>query len=207
MFRFAFAFALSLGLLVSCTKDRFIITNPTPTPGVESIIYYWNFNQANQANQANVADISNPSVGIGSAEMKYLGIWDYAEGTLLNSIDGTTPGNSLRLRNPAGIFTMKISTLGYEKLKLSYAAMRTNSGAQENIFSYSLDGVNYFQMGIAPERVVVTTEFEVKTVDFSAVNALNNQSVVYIKIDFNLGHTNETGNNRFDNITFKATSL
>ncbi len=190
-----------LNLLYSCTKDRFVVTNPDPSPGVESIIYYWNFNQANGA------DISNPSVGIGSAEMKYSGIWDYAEGTLLNSIDGTTPGNSLRLRNPAGIFTMKISTLGFEKLKLSYAAMRTNSGAQENIFSYSLDGVNYFQMGIAPERVVVTTEFEVKTVDFSAVNALNNQSTVYIKIDFNLGHTNETGNNRFDNITFKATSL
>jgi hypothetical protein len=190
-----------LNLLYSCTKDRFVVTNPDPSPGVESIIYYWNFNQANGA------EISNPSVGIGSAEMKYSGVWDYAEGTLLNSIDGTTPGNSLRLRNPAGIFTMKISTLGYEKLKLSYAAMRTNSGAQENIFSYSLDGVNYFQMGIAPERVVVTTEFEVKTVDFSAVNALNNQSTVYIKIDFNLGHTNETGNNRFDNITFKATSL
>lgn len=192
---------LGIGFLVSCTKDRFVISNPNPNPGVQSIIYYWNFNQANGA------EISNPSVGIGSAEMKYSGVWDYAEGTLLNSIDGTTPGNSLRLRNPAGVFTVKISTLGYEKLKLSYAAMRTNSGAQENIFSYSLDGVNYFQIGIEPERVLVTTEFEIKTVDFSAVNALNNQSEVYIKIDFNLGHTNESGNNRFDNITFKATSL
>lgn len=195
------SFFLFLGIIVSCTKDRFIPATPNPTPGVESMIYFWNFNQSNGP------EISLPNFSIGFSEMQYTGVWDYTDGTMLNATEGTTPGNALRLRNPAGIFTIKISTLGYEKLKLSYAVMRTNSGAQENVFSYSLDGVNYYQNGIQPERVVVTTDFELKTVDFSSINALNNQNQVFIKIDFNLGHTNESGNNRFDNLIFRATSL
>lgn len=199
MFRI-FSFLLLFVFLFSCTKDRFIPIAPSPTPGQESVIYFWNFNQANGSN------MSPPSLGISEAALSYSGLWDYAEGTVLNSLDGTTPGNSLRLRNPAGSFVIKISTEGYEKLKFSYAAMRTNSGAQENIFSYSLDGLNYYQNGISPQSIIVNLEFEIKTIDFSAINALNNQNEVFIKIDFNLGNTNESGNNRIDNLTFRATS-
>lgn len=200
MFRIISLFIFS-AILLACTKDRFTPLSPNQTSGSEGVIYFWNFNESNGLN------ISNPSIGIASGEMKYDGVWDYADGTLVNSLDGTTPGNSLRLRNPAGDFVIKISTQGYEKLKLSYAAMRTNSGAQENIFSYSLDGVNYYENGIIPQSVSVNLDFEIKTVDFSSINALNNQSEVYIKIDFNLGHTNASGNNRLDNIIFRATSL
>lgn len=188
-------------MFLACTKDRFSPPSQNPTPEQESVIYFWNFNESNGSN------ISNPAISLGIGEMQYNGVWDYTDGTLLNSLNGTTPGNSLRLRNPAGAFVIKISTQGYAKLKLSYAVMRTNSGAQENIFSYSLDGINYYENGISPQSISVNLDFEIKTVDFSSINALNNQSEVYIKIDFNLGHTNESGNNRLDNITFRATSL
>lgn len=195
---------VNLTLLIfvfSCTKDRFPPLTPGGQPGVESVIYFWDFNDAN------TASISAPSVFSGSSEMTYSAVWDYSDGTLINALTGTSAGSSLRLRNPAGSFVIRISTLGFEKLKLSYAAMRTNNGAQENLISYSLDGINYFEAGVAPTVHVVGLEFERKEVDFSSINALNNKSQVFIKIDFNLGNTNATGNNRFDNITFRATNL
>jgi hypothetical protein len=196
--------SLNLALLIfltTCTKDRFPTPDPVGQTGVESVIYYWDFNDAN------TSTISAPSISIGSSEMTYSGVWDYTDGTLINALTGTTAGSCLRLRNPAGSFVIRISTLGYEKLKLSYAVMRTNNGAQENLISYSLDGINYFDAGVSPSAHGVGLEFERKEVDFSLVNALNNKSQVFIKIDFNLGNTNTTGNNRFDNITFRATNL
>ena len=188
-------------LLLSCTKDRFPPITPGGNPGQEIPIYIWDFNDQNSTS------ISAPSVYIGASEMTYDGVWDYSDGTLLNALPGTVAGSSLRLRNPAGSFVIQISTLGFEKLKLSYAAMRTNNGAQENLFSYSLDGVNYFESGIDPQKQIINLDFEIKQIDFSSINALNNKEKVYIKIDFNIGNNNSAGNNRFDNLVFRATNI
>jgi len=188
-------------VLLSCTKDRFPPLTPSGEPGTESTIYFWDFNTPNAPN------ISVPVVAVGAAQMTYSGEWDYSDGTTMNGMQGTTAGSSLRLRNPAGTYIIKLSTVGYEKLKLSYATMRTNNGAQETRISYSTDGVNYFQNGVAPASVTVGLEFELKEIDFSSVNALNNQAHVFIKFDFNLGNNNPTGNNRFDNLMFRATNL
>ena len=185
----------------SCMQDRFPIVDQNGEPGVESIIYFWDFNDAN------TTEISAPLIYSGPATTTYNGVWDYSDGTLLNATEGTVAGACLRLRNPAGSFVIKISTLGFEKLKMSYAVMRTTSGAQENLISYSLDGENYFDVGIDPNKYVVAPEFEIREINFSTVGALNNQAEVYIKIDFNLGQNNASGNNRFDNLTFKATNL
>lgn len=170
-------------------------------PGVESVIYFWDFNDGNLAN------ISAPIVSSGSAQMTYNGVFDYTDGTLLNSLESTLAGSSLRLRNPAGEFIIKISTVGFEKLKLSYAVMRTNNGAQEHHISYSIDGVNYFQNGVDPSNFTSTLDFELREADFSSVNALNNQNQVFIKFRFDLGHNNPTGNNRFDNFKILGTNL
>lgn len=186
---------------LSCTKDRFPPLNPGSTPGVESTIYFWDFNDAN------TQSISEPVISSGVSQMTYSGVFDYTDGSTINATQGTIAGSALRLRNPAGSYTIKISTLGFEKLKLSYAVMRTNSGAQENRISYSLDGVNYFQNGFDPASETVGLEFELKQFDFSTVPALNNQPEIFIKIDFHLGHDNPTGNNRFDNLMFRATAI
>lgn len=188
-------------LFWSCTKDRFPPLNSGGEPGEEISIYAWDFNDQNST------QISAPSIYIGASELTYDGAWDYSDGTLLNALPGTVAGSSLRLRNPAGSFVIQISTTGFEKLKLSYAAMRTNSGAQENLFSYSLDGVNYFESGIDPQKQIINLDFELKQVDFSSINALNNKEKVYIKIDFNVGSNNSSGNNRFDNLVFRATNI
>jgi hypothetical protein len=49
------------------------------------------------------------------------------------------------------------------------------------------------------------TTYEAKTLDFSSITAINNQATVYIKLTLN-GAASTTGNNRFDNIVFQATS-
>ena len=187
--------------IASCTKDRFPPLNGDGTTGVESTIYFWDFNDAN------TQSISSPVVSVGNAQMSYSGVFDYSDGTTLNGIQGTTAGTCLRLRNPAGSYTIKISTLGYEKIKLSYALMRTNNGAQENRISYSTDGINYFQNGISPAITTAGLTFELKEIDFTSVLALNNQNEIFIKIEFHLGNDNPTGNNRFDNVMFRATNL
>lgn len=187
--------------LVSCTKDRFQPVAPGGIPGQESTIHFWDFNSPNGVN------VSNPVITVGDAQITYSGEWDYADGTSLNGMQGTIPGSALRLRNPAGTCIAKISTLGFEKLKMSYAAMRTSNGAQENRISYSIDGVNFFHNGVTPSTATIGLEFDLKEFDFSSINALNNQPQVFIKIDFSLGHDNPTGNNRFDNLLFSATNL
>lgn len=200
MFNKIFFLAISVAL-VSCTKDRFPPINPGGTTGEESTIYFWDFNDGGMTN------MSVPVVSIGSYQMTYDGVYDYTDGTLLNAPTGAVAGSSLRLRNPAGAYIIRISTLGYEKLKMSYAVMRTNNGAQETRISYSLDGTNYFQAGVTPDQISVGLEFELVSVDFSTINALNNQAQVFIKFDFHFGNTNATGNNRFDNLVFRATNL
>ncbi len=196
-----FLLAILLSITLACTKDRFPPLEPGGEPGTESTIYFWDFNDGN------TQSISAPIVSVGDAQMTYSGVFDYSDGTTLNAMEGTSAGSCLRLRNPAGSYIIKINTLGFEKLKMSYAVMRTNNGAQENRISYSIDGVNYFQNGVAEASTSVGLEFELKEFDLSAINSLNNQNLVFIKIDFNLGHDNPTGNNRFDNFMFRATNL
>lgn len=186
---------------LSCTKDRFPVPEPIAEPGIEGDIYFWNFNSISQSG------ISEPIISIGSSTLMCEGSFDASDGTDLNALEGTPPGSSLRLRNPAGYFLIKISTAGYEKIKMSYAVMRTNSGAQENIISYSIDGIEYSSTGLQESIVNVGLEFSIKSFDFGSVNALNNQNEVYVKISFNIGNTNETGNNRIDNLLIKGTSL
>jgi hypothetical protein len=188
-------------LLSSCTKDRFPIPDNQNNPGEEGVIYFWDFNDGN------TVDFGVPIVSSGTSSLSYSGVWDYTDGSLINAPQSSAAGSSLRLRNPAGSFVIQVSTLGFKKIKLSYAVMRTSNGAQENLISYSLDGVNFFDSGIEPSMHSVAIVFELKEVDLSLVNALNNQPQVYVKIDFNMGNTNPTGNNRFDNLTIRATSI
>lgn len=188
-------------LVTACTKDRFPIPDIQNDPGAEGVIYFWDFNDGN------TVDFGVPIVSSGACSLSYSGVWDYTDGSLINASQSSTAGSSLRLRNPAGSFVLQVSTLGYKKIKLSYAVMRTSNGAQENLISYSLDGVNFFDSGIEPSMHLVALDFELKEVDFSTINALNNQPQVFVKIEFNVGHTNPTGNNRFDNLTLRATSI
>lgn len=204
--RFVLLFFIAI-LMNSCTKDRF------PAPGEEDnnngnqgnyLMYYWSFN-----NTSSMANLVTADSAHGNYELSYDAVWDdVSEGSDLNARNNTEAGSALRLRNPAGTFLIKVSTLGYKDLVMKYAVTRTNNGAQENIISYSTNGTNFYTMGLEQNIIhVLPVEYTLHTFDFSAVPSLNNQEQIFIKVEYNLGHTNASGNNRVDNLTVEGTPL
>lgn len=198
---------LSTILVVSCTKDRFPDPEETNNPGGnsgEALMYYWSFNNTSSIQNLIAADIS-----VGTCELSYNAVWDdVSEGSDMNIRNGAAAGSALRLRNPAGDFVIKVSTVGYKNLVMKYAVTRTGNGAQENIISYSINGTDYFTLGL-DQNIVTVQEIEYKlcTFDFSAIPSLNNQPEIFIKVAYNLGNTNPSGNNRVDNLTFEGTPI
>lgn len=96
------------------------------------------------------------------------------------------------------------SMAGMEDLSLSYATRGTSTGFSTHVWSYSTDGVTFTDFSTITGRT--NTSFSVQTVNFSSVAALDGDSSVYIKVTIS-GATNASGNNRFDNVAFTATSV
>lgn len=190
--------------LGSCTKDRFLIPEEDNNNGGNSesgLLYYWSFNNTSSISTLITADVST-----GNYELSYTSVWDdVSEGSDMNARNNVEAGSALRLRNPAGDFVIKVSTLGYKNIVMKYAVTRTNNGAQENSISYSTNGTDYYTLGLDQTVVSVEpTDYSLYTFDFSSIPSLNNQSDIYIRIQYNLGHTNPSGNNRVDNLTFEG---
>lgn len=97
-------------------------------------------------------------------------------------------------------FVFKFSMTGYQNLELTYAQRGTASGFTSETWSYSTNGTDFTEV----ETITGTnqTDFMVRTVYFSAA-ALNDAADVYIKLTVD-GATNATGNNRIDNVVFRA---
>lgn len=200
--------AFILVMVSSCTKDRFPAPKDENNNGggnsENTLMYYWSFNNSSSITNLITADIAH-----GNYELSYNAVWDdVSEGSELNARNNAEPGSALRLRNPAGTFIIKVSTVGYKNISMKYAVTRTNNGAQENIISYSTNGTDFYTLGLDQNVVSVSpTDYTLYTFNFSAIPSLNNQADIYIRIEYNLGQTNPSGNNRVDNLTFEGTPL
>lgn len=184
-------------VIVSCTTDRDIPSLVIDNPDYE-LIHYWDFN-----NISSNAALITPTQSTGGTSIQYFGI-DYdsvLEGSELNARLGSEPGSALRLRNPSGDLIISMPTTGYKEVIFSYAAMRTNSGAQQQIISYSLDGTTYQTTGVQNNQVGVSTLFVIQQFSFVNIAGANNNPNFKIKISFDVNADGLTGNNRFDNIT------
>ena len=100
--------------------------------------------------------------------------------------------------------TFKTSTIGYSDVVLSYATRGTATGFNTQSWAYSTDGTNYTQFSDITGRNV--TSWSTQTVDFSSIDALDNQSDVYFRLSYS-GATSTSGNNRLDNVQFNATAI
>ena len=167
------------------------------------LFHYWNFN-----NSTTTQTLVEPNIGNGS--IAYLGNYfdSVNEGSLLNSRNGDEAGSALRLRNASGDFLLTIPTNGHKNVKLSYTTTRTGSGSQTQTLFYSIDGINYIQSGLTATTYDVTTEFQLKTFDFTSITSANNNSNFKIKIVFDsASSTAASGNNRIDNLTVEGNRL
>ncbi|WP_199117075.1 hypothetical protein [Pedobacter sp. ASV28] len=176
-----------------------------PLFGAPEMVHYWDFN-----NNASFNALITPTLTKGGAALAYTAVWDeYSPGTTINARNGSIAGYALRLRNPAGTFTLTVPTTGYRNIKLTLAVQRSSSGAAKNTITYTLDGTNYISTGIANNVYTPATDpdYGLVTYDFSSITGINNNPNFKIKIDFSEGSTGTSGNNRFDNIAIEGVKL
>lgn len=97
----------------------------------------------------------------------------------------------------------KFSMSGYQNLQLSYAERGTSTGFTTETWSYSTNGTDFTTVEAISGTNQTNSEFVMRNVDFTAATALNDAAVVYLKLTVD-GATNATGNNRIDNVVFRA---
>jgi hypothetical protein len=119
---------------------------------------------------------------------------------------GEGSGKAVRVRNPSTDRTLDfyVPTNMASGIHFTYTTQRSNQGAQENIFSYSVDGINFITAGLTPNVILVTTSYVVYSLDFSAIPEANDNPNFRIRMAFNGSTANTTGSSRIDNITLFA---
>lgn len=167
------------------------------------LIAYWNFN-----------DTAYTTPSSGTATLDLSG----ASGACQSSDGGTTQN---ALNKDSGLKTLLIaggngqtvvfslSMSGLQNLQLSYATVKSTTGFNQQVWSYSTDDSTFTaQATISGDASIppyssgpVSSDYAVDTVSFSSITALNNNSTIWIKLALNEG---TGGSDRFDNIQFNA---
>lgn len=179
--------------------------------GGEQAIHYWHFNTLNTPTDVTAIPGDYTLIPGSNPMMTYTGtgprdIDANNNGSILNLHFDQPSGKCARVRNPSEgrPLLFDVPTTGYKDIKFAYAVQRTNEGMLLNSVSYSTDGVEFTQDNVDPLEFVVTTEFNMVQVDFSAIAAANNNPNFKVMITFKVNTTGDNGNNRLDNITVKG---
>ncbi len=217
---------LFIGILfVSCVKDDGLEPPPPPEPGEAVLMYYWHFNELPGGTLTEPIEADYTLFGLGGATISYPGegagyvdTRTHREADPVSNFNlrqGQMPdmGAVLRLRNPSaereGLFIMP--TTGYKDLVLTFATTRTENGNQTQQIQVSADGgSNWTNVGDSyyvnclPEN----EGYVEKVVDLSDFEELNNNANTRIRIIFiGEGNTNDSGNNRFDNVSLDGVAV
>lgn len=127
----------------------------------------------------------------------------WLQATQLNSFTGSLALVDSASNGKSMVFAISMTNL--QNLTLSFQVRRTSSGFNSHEWAYSTNGTNFTAFPTTNTVPTAASVFEAKTIDFSPATAINNQATVYIRLTLN-GGTSATGNNRFDDIVFQATS-
>ena len=177
----------------------------------QTLVHYWNFN-----NSSSIATITAPSQTLGGASLIAIpggiSVIDFANGTgqnfnvlNLNARNSDASGTHLRFNDPiGGALEFTLPTTGYENCIVKFATRRSGSGAGTQVWSYSIDGTNYL-----PFTNVIPNNGDpaLATLDFSGIDATDNNPNFKLKVEFQQGSGGTVGNNRFDNFTLEGTTF
>jgi hypothetical protein len=199
---------LLIGLLAlsssACVDD---VAAPPPAPKVSEYIHYWNFNTLPTGTLTSVnADVSKLSGAVITYPGTGLGYMDNVDpGSSVNAQQAAPAGLGLRPRNPANTRELIIAapSTGYEKLVVSFAVMRSSSGAAQEEFYYSANGGTTWTLVGAAYNIEL--DYALKSIDLSAITAVNNNANLKFRILF-IGEfaAGASGNNRFDNFLIEG---
>jgi hypothetical protein len=199
-------YTLKKGILLTLLLVLFVST----TYG-QTLVHYWNFN-----NSTSIATITTPSQTLGGATLNAIpggiSVIDFANGTAqnfnvlnLNARNSDASGTHLRFNDPiGGALEFALPTTGYENCIVKFATRRSGSGAGTQVWSYSIDGTNYsFFSNVIPNN----GDPALATLDFSGIDATDNNPNFKLKVEFQQGTGGTGGNNRFDNFTLEGTTF
>lgn len=97
---------------------------------------------------------------------------------------------------------LKVSMTGYENPVLSFSTRGTSTGFNTHQWAWSVDGIAFTNFG--SNTAVTSGTFLVRTLDLSAINGVDNVANLYLRLTVS-GASNNSGNNRLDNILIEAT--
>ncbi len=170
-------------------------------------IHYWHFNQATNGvlstinadySKINTAAATITYTGAGAGYMDRTAI---TEGTTINAQWDTIASRGIRMRNPSDTRELIInaSSAGFGNVELSYATMRTTTGATTQQVYYSISGNNGPWIPLGNPFTVPLT-WEKRSLVVSSTEAWDNANLAF-KIAFSgAGSNGSSGNNRIDNL-------
>lgn len=178
----------------------------------QDLVHYWNFN-----NNTSEAAITTPVVSLisGTSLTHIAGgssLIDFANGTgnnfdveNLNARNGDPAGAHLRFNTPiGGALEFSLPTTGYENIVVKFATRRSGSGAREQVWSYSTDGISYTPF---TTLTINSGNPVLQTLDFSSITGVNNNPNFKLKVEFAAAGGGTGGNNRFDNFTLEGHAI
>jgi heat shock protein HslJ len=201
----------SILLLFSCTEDRTIPSDQIVIDPSSVLIHYWNFNALDTGTLTSISpdftllSTANPTITYEGTSTGYMD--SFSPGYSTNAQNSDLAGSGLRARNPSDTryLLFSIPTTGYQKIIVQFATAKSSaSGAAQQNYSYTVDGVNYITDGlnILTHNLDIDPLNALVSLDFTAITAASNNPNFKLKIEF-AGDTasGTSGNNRFDNIT------
>jgi hypothetical protein len=173
------------------------------------LIYYWHFNNLELVNDTPVNAIlaDYQLFPNANATMTYTGgdpnMDPVNDGSLQNLQLGEEAGKAVRVRNPSDgrAILFNLPTTDLEEVKFLFSVKRTNQGQLINNISYSIDGTNFITANLNTTVVNITTDYQLISVDFSAIPQVNDNPNFHIRVEFEGNTTQSNGNNRYDNIS------
>lgn len=167
---------------------------------------YWDFNDNIPASSTNWTQPVTANFGTGSLTYTFTQAYSYT-GTTLNTMAGdivnggsfVPRGGQNNEENNGAEFVMTVNTTDLENIVLTYATQRTSTGFTDQAIWYSLDGGQNYTLFTTITSIA--DSWEVKQIDFTSVTGAKDNPNFMVKIVLT-GASSESGNNRFDNISF-----
>jgi hypothetical protein len=169
----------------------------------ETLVHYWNFNDTetllNPSFTLLTASISPELPTGGDSEITFATGQGFAAE---NARFGDEAGAHLRVNYPLNVsLTFDVPTTGFSEIKMKYETRRSGQGAGKQIVEYSANGTAFISF---TELVVKDDDPEFVLLNFTEIEAANNNPDFKIRIKFEQAEGGTAGNNRFDNVTLEG---
>lgn len=188
------------------------------------LIHYWHFNnQEIDADQdylvlsdfslVGQGEITYPGEGSGYVDFRTHREADPVSNFNLRLGEEPDQGAVLRVRNPSHTRELIIAapSTGFAEIMVMFATTRTENGNQEQEFYFSPDAGESWTLVEEAYYIPSLPEDEgyvEKIIDLSGYEEVNNNPDLHFKVLFvGEGNDNESGNNRFDNLSVDGRSL